>query len=162
MEGQTKSIEGVELDSTDLHNYLKARLYPPYLPINLTEDWSIFGSVITHVYGPNGIFPKEYTDDEVRKWLEHRLKVKSLLKYCQWKIFNDYAMLKNKRDTDAVLMRIIVSKLNNFGLPKVYEDEIFDNVHLQYQIRKSVFEDYFVIKVLGLPFGLTTNKVCPF
>lgn len=68
-------------------------------------------------------------------------------------------MLNNRRSTDNVLTRIFVSKLNNLELPKVYADEIFDNFHLQYVVRKLVFEDYFVIKVLGLPLGMNERSV---
>lgn len=161
MERQKESLK-IDLNVADLNNYLKMRLCHPYLPKDLVEDWNIFGSVISKVYGPDGVFPKEYKDEELLLWLKDRLKVKALLKYCQWKLFSNYAMLRNKRATDDVLMRIIVSKLNNLNLPRIYADEIFDNVHLQYDVRKPVFEDYFVIKVLGLPFELTETRVCPF
>lgn len=162
MERQEKSAKTVVEYKSDLENYLNRRLCPPYLPIDLVEDWNLFGPVIYTVYGPNGVFPEEYDDNDLLLWLKHRLSVRSLLKYCQWKVFSNYAMLNNKRPTDNVLIRIIVSKLNKLNLPKVYADEIFDNIHLQYQIRKPVFEDYFVIKVLGLPFELTSTQACPF
>lgn len=162
MERQDESDKGLKVNLSDLNSYLSTRLYPPYLPINLVEDWNIFGPIISKVYGPDGVFPKEYEDGDLAKWLDHRLKVRSLLKYSQWKIFSHNSMLNNNRLTDGVLMRIVVSKLNKIDLPRVYADEIFDNVHLQYYVRKPVFEDYFVIKILGLPFELTTTQACPF
>lgn len=150
-----RSIEfkEIEHDVKELEDYLNQRLYSPFLPKkDFVEDWNIFGLIVTKAYGPNSIFPKEYADNEVRIWLEHRFKVKALLKYCQWKLFNNKSMLQNNRKTDGVLMRIVIAKLNNLGLPRIYADEIFDNIHLQYAIRKPIFEDYFVIKILGLPF----------
>lgn len=159
MEGQKKLITAV--DEQDLNKYLRSRLVEPYLPKDLVEDWSIFGSIVSNVYGPSGILPPEYKDNDLKLWLLHKLQVKALLKYVQWKIFSNSAMLNNRRPTDNVLTRIFVSKLNNLELPKVYADEIFDNFHLQYVVRKPVFEDYFVIKVLGLPFGYE-RKECPF
>ena len=52
MEGQKKLITAV--DEQDLNKYLRSRLVEPYLPKDLVEDWSIFGSVVSNVYGPNG------------------------------------------------------------------------------------------------------------
>ena len=94
MEGQKKLITAV--DEQDLNKYLRSRLVEPYLPKDLVEDWSIFGSVVSNVYGLNGILPSEYGNNDLKLWLLHKLQVKALLKYAQWKIFSNTAMLNNR------------------------------------------------------------------
>lgn len=163
MEGQeTNAKQVVKIDLEDLNRYLNIRLCPPYLPVNGEEDWNIFGSCISKVYGPDGVFPKEYQDGQLIRWIQDRILVRELLRFTQRKIFCLTEMLNNKRATDRVRIRIVVSMLNKLGLPKRFEDEIFDNIHLQYQVRKPVFEDYYVIKIFQLPFELPDTRVCPF
>lgn len=156
MERQEK--HSLTVNYTDLCDYLSDRLVLPYLP-KVEEDWNLFGSVISRTYGPDGVFPKQYSDKELLKWIQHKIQVRNLLLFVQRKLFTHLAMLHNTRATDAVQMRIFVSMLNKLGLPRIYADEIFDNVHLQYDIRKPVFEDYYLMKILGLPFVLNLGLV---
>lgn len=86
---------------------------------------------------------------------------KDIIIICTKETLYTPCMLHDTRATDAVQMRIFVSMLNKLGLPRIYADEIFDNVHLQYDIRKPVFEDYYLMKILGLPFCFE-SRPCPF
>lgn len=133
-------------------SYIAPRLPEEYHPKVEDTDWKIFGPVIQKYFGPSGIFPPEYKETELLLWVKHRVLVTELLKRVQCKLFNIETMLNSTTSTDAVQMRIIVSMLNKTDLPERYKSEIFDNLIMQYRYRKPVFEDYYVIRILGLPF----------
>ena len=61
-------------------------------------------------------------------------------------------MLLNKVETDRVNLRIAVSQLNKWELPKDFKDYIFDNIITQYYTRKRVFDIYYYSIILEIPF----------
>lgn len=143
--------------------YLKRNLPEEYIPrIDGELDWKLFGPTISKYFGPDSVLPPEYTDD-ILLWVNHRVVIRELLRFVDRKLFHIEPMLNNTRLTDNVQRRISTSMLNKIpNLDKNYQTEIFDYININYTIRKPWFENYYCIRILGLPFSLDNGTPCPF
>lgn len=131
-----------------------------FIPTNETNlyfDWLIIGFEYKMYFGyphfiDNKLYPIKPNDITFDKWIELLPKVRKWLNWISREIFYPTIMIGNKYRTDLVLLRIALGLLMKIGLPKYYEDNIWENVLDCYYNRKRPFDDFYYREILGIPF----------
>lgn len=120
-------------------------------------DWGIIGSEYEKYFGwvktPDGKFCSVCPDNmDWRTWIEIKAKIKEWIAWISQRLFHPNKMIGSKHTTDLVRLRIAVAMLDKIELPRIYSDEIFDNLIQCYWIRKYVYDTYYYRYILGVPF----------
>lgn len=142
----------------DLSDTLKAyfnkvcdkELMPKLTDQGFRFDWPIIGKEFENIFGYENVQKPQDLDFE--KWIKAKPQVRSLVNWLSINLFYPTKMVKSRRDTDKVLIRIAVSKLNRIDLPREYKDTMFDNLIYCYYNRKYVYNDFFYKEIMDLPF----------
>lgn len=139
-------------------------LSPEYIPSDFTTgyyvDWKLLGKY--HNCFNNKTYlgdkpkfacykqrPKDLSFEE---WVKYDREITKWTRWLTKSVFDPREMLLNKVETDRVNLRIAVSQLNKWELPKDFKDYIFDNIITQYYTRKRVFDIYYYSIILEIPF----------
>lgn len=132
-------------------------LSPEYIPSDFTTgyyvDWKILGKY-HNCFGYDTFYihcPKD-KDFTYEQWIKYNRIIMQWIRWLTKHVFDPREMLLNKVETDRVNLRIAVSQLNKWELPKDFKDYIFDNIITQYYTRKRVFDIYYYSVILEIPF----------
>ena len=113
-------------------------------------DWTIIGDEFENIFDIEvNCKPKDY---DFEQWLKAKPQVQKLVSWLSLKLFYPTKIVKSRRDTDRVLIRIAVAKLNKIDLPKEIKDTMFDNLIYCYYNRKYVYDEFYYKEIMDLPF----------
>lgn len=129
----------------------------PTINTDFYFDWLIIGFEYRKYFGythiiDNQIYPIKPNDISYEEWCRILPEMRKWLNWMSRKIFYPTVMIGNKYSTDLVLLRIGLGLLMNIGLPRHYEDNIWDNVLDCYYNRKRPLDNFYYREILGIPF----------
>lgn len=148
-------------------SFLYDNLSPEYIPHDFCRNSYWIDRKVLGKYHNCFIFESYLGDEEIyirngyrrrpedltfEQWISYTDTIRYWIHWISKRVFNPVEMLANKYETDKVYLRIAVSELNKWELPRDFKDYIFDHLIVQYYMRKRVFEIYFYKIILGIPF----------